>query len=137
VRRDPPPRLADLDNLVTGLRQAGQSIETTVVGNPPTLSPGVELVIYRVVQEALTNAMRYAPQAHVQLELTYAPDAVVVFVDDDGAGAAPAKGTGTGHGLMGMYERVAAVGGSVKAGPREPGPGWRIHARIPVAGAMV
>jgi signal transduction histidine kinase len=138
VRREPPPRLADLDNLVAGLRQAGLNIETTVVGKPPPLSPGVELVIYRVVQEGLTNAMRHAPQAQVQLELTYAPDHVVVFVDDDGVGATGGKGgAGGGHGLMGMYERVAAVGGTVKAGPRQPGPGWRVHARIPVAGVLV
>jgi signal transduction histidine kinase len=82
--------------------------------------------------------MRHAPQAHVQLELTYAPDHVVVFVDDDGVGATGGKGgAGGGHGLMGMYERVAAVGGTVKAGPRQPGPGWRVHARIPVAGVLV
>jgi signal transduction histidine kinase len=143
VRRDPPPRLADLDNLVAGMRQAGLDIATTIVGRPPSLAPGTELVIYRVIQEALTNAVRHAPQAHVQLELTYAPDHVVVFVDDDGAGAttsptskAAAGGQG-GHGLMGMYERVAAAGGTVQVGPREPGPGWRVHARIPVVGAMV
>jgi len=136
VRRDPPPRLADLDNLVAGLRQAGLDIDTTVVGDPPPLSPGVELVIFRVVQEGLTNAMRHAPQAHVQLELTYAPDHVLVFVDDDGAGPAGGKSP-SGHGLLGMYERVAAAGGTVQAGPRQPGPGWRVHARIPVAGVMV
>jgi signal transduction histidine kinase len=138
VRRDPPPRLADLDNLVAGMRQAGLDIATTVVGRPPSLAPGTELVIYRVIQEALTNAMRHAPQAHVQLELTYAPDHVVVFVDDDGAGTTPSTAkTQGGHGLMGMYERVAAAGGTVLVGPRDPGPGWRVHARIPVVGAMV
>jgi signal transduction histidine kinase len=136
VRRDPPPRLADLDGLVTGLRQAGLDIDTTVIGSPPPLSPGHELVIYRIIQEALTNTMRHAPQAHVQLELTFAPDHVVVFVDDDGLGAATGKASGGGHGLMGMYERVAALGGTVQAGPRQPGPGWRVHARIPVMGAM-
>jgi signal transduction histidine kinase len=136
VRRDPPPRLADLDSLVAGLRQAGLNIDTTVVGNAPQLSPGHELVIYRIIQEALTNTMRHAPQAHVQLELTFAPDHVVVFVDDDGLGAASGRVSGGGHGLMGMYERVAALGGTVQAGPRQPGPGWRVHARIPVMGAL-
>jgi signal transduction histidine kinase len=137
VRRDPPPRLADLDNLVAGMRQAGLDIATTVVGVAPTLSPGTELVIYRVIQEALTNAMRHAPSAHVQLELTYAPDHVVLFVDDDGAGASPSSPKQGGHGLTGMYERVAAAGGTVQVGPREPGPGWRVHASIPVVGALV
>ena len=118
------------------MRQAGLDINMIVVGKPPSLSPGTELVIYRIIQEALTNAMRHAPEAQVSLELTYAPDHVVVFVDDDGPGASAARNPSGGHGLTGMFERVAAVGGTVTAGPRQPGPGWRVHARIPVMGVM-
>jgi signal transduction histidine kinase len=132
AERNPLPRLADLDGLVAGLRQAGLDLATTIVGTPPALSPGVELVIYRVIQEALTNAMRYAPQAHVQLEVTYAPDHVVLFVDDDGPAGATGRTASASHGIVGMKERVAAVGGTLYAGPRQPGPGWRVHARIPV-----
>jgi signal transduction histidine kinase len=134
--RNPLPRLADLDGLVAGLRQAGLDLGTTVVGTPPPLSPGVELVIYRVIQEALTNAMRYAPQAHVQLEVTYAPDHVVLFVDDDGPAGSLNRTANAGHGIVGMKERVSAVGGTLYAGPRQPGPGWRVHASIPVLGGM-
>jgi signal transduction histidine kinase len=137
TERNPLPRLADLDGLVAGLRKAGLDLTTTIVGTPPALSPGVELAVYRVIQEALTNAMRYAPQAHVQLEVTYAPDHVVLFVDDDGAhGASPARAAHAGHGIVGMRERVSAVGGTLYAGPRQPGPGWRVHARIPVLSGM-
>ena len=134
--RSPLPRLTDVDNLVTSLKSAGLDIATTVVGVAPQLSPGAELAIYRVVQEALTNAMRYAPKAHVQLEITYAPDHVLIYVDDDGPGAPAGKVSNSGHGLVGMQERVAAVGGSLSVGPREPGPGWRVHASIPVAGVV-
>ena len=134
--RSPLPRLADVDHLVTSLRSAGLDIKTTVVGVPPQLSPGAELAIYRVVQEALTNTMRYAPKSHVQLEITYAPDHVLIYVDDDGPGPPAGKTASSGHGLVGMQERVAAVGGTLTVGPRQPGPGWRVHAWIPVIGVM-
>ncbi|HEX9549192.1 MAG TPA: histidine kinase [Acidimicrobiales bacterium] len=132
TNRAPLPRLADMGQLVDSMRQAGLNVDSTIVGTSPPLSPSVELVIYRVIQEALTNAMRYAPKAHVQLEVTYAPQHVLVFVDDDGAAAQAGKTTSPGHGLVGMYERVAAVGGTLEAGPRQPGPGWRVHAKIPI-----
>ena len=132
--RSPLPRLADLDDLVAGLRNAGLDLAVTIVGTPPALSADAELVVYRVVQEALTNAMRYAPQAHVDLEVTYAPDRVVLFVDDDGQGVSPGRSANAGHGIVGMKERVSAVGGTLYAGPRQPGPGWRVHANIPVVG---
>jgi signal transduction histidine kinase len=102
-----------------------------VSGSPPEASPGVGLAVYRVVQEALTNVIRHARAGRVEVEVTYAPDFIVIFVDDDGAGAGSVR-AGEGHGLLGMRERVAAVGGFVHAGPRSPGPGWRVHARIPL-----
>jgi signal transduction histidine kinase len=123
---------------VQGLRDAGLDVTMTVAGSPPPLPASVELAIYRVVQEALTNVLRYAAQGRVLVEITYTPEYVVVFVDDDGPGpggsAKPrdAKESG-GHGLVGMQERIAAVGGTLTAGPRTPGPGWRVHARIPMA----
>jgi signal transduction histidine kinase len=72
----------------------------------------------------------------VQLEITYAPDHVLIYVDDDGPGAPAGKTASSGHGLVGMQERVAAVGGTLAVGPRDPGPGWRVHARIPVVGVI-
>jgi signal transduction histidine kinase len=88
------------------------------------------------VQEALTNAVRYAGDAAIEVQLIYAPGTITVFVDDNGPGAAAAGRPGGGHGLVGMYERVVTIGGSFEAGPRQPGPGWRVYASIPVL-AMV
>ncbi len=83
--------------------------------------------------------MRHAgPSAHVQVEVVYAPGFIVLFVDDDGPGVRTDGGRGAdgargeGHGILGMQERVAAVGGMLQAGPRQPGPGWRVHARFPL-----
>jgi signal transduction histidine kinase len=112
-------------------REAGLNVDLQVSGVEPDAAGSVGLAVYRVVQEALTNAMRHSQGAHVQVEVTYAPGFIVLFVDDDGAGATAARGT-EGHGLMGMAERVAALGGTLDAGPRSPGPGWRVHARIPL-----
>ena len=136
--RAPLPRLPDLDPLVQGLRDAGLDVTMTVAGTPPPLPASVELAIYRVVQESLTNTLRYAGQGRVLVEITYTPEYIVVFVDDDGpgpGGSAKAKESreGGGHGLLGMQERIAAVGGTLTAGQRTPGPGWRVHARIPLA----
>jgi signal transduction histidine kinase len=136
--RAPLPKLADLGPLVQGLRDAGLDVTMTVAGSPPPLPASVELAIYRVVQEALTNTLRYAGQGRVLVEITYTPEYIVVFVDDDGpgpGGSAKAKEAkdGGGHGLLGMQERITAVGGTLTAGPRTPGPGWRVHARIPMA----
>ena len=130
-RRRPLPGLSDLEGLVSGLRAAGLNVGLTVSGSPPEASLGVGLAVYRVVQEALTNVIRHARAKRVEVEVTYAPDFIVIFVDDDGAGPAGGR-TGEGHGLLGMRERVAAVGGFVQTGPRAPGPGWRVHARIPL-----
>ena len=130
--RSPIPRLTDVGDLVEGLRKAGRQVTFTVLGEPPDVPSSVAVVVYRVVQEALTNAVRYAPDAPVTVELIYSPDTISVFVDDDGPGQGPAPRASGGHGLVGMSERLATVGGSLSAGPRTPGPGWRVHATIPV-----
>jgi signal transduction histidine kinase len=100
--RAPQPGLADLRALLDGV-----PLETE--GTPVPLSPGVDLTAYRIVQEALTNARRHAPGATVKVRLAYTPGAVTVLVRDDGPGA----GGPEGHGLRGMRERVAMVGGSL------------------------
>lgn len=134
--RQPLPGLVDLPRLVNDSREAGLDVELNVSGVEPTAAGSVGLTVYRVVQEALTNAMRHAPGAKVQVEITYAPGFIVLFVDDNGAAAAGAPrgdaGHGGGHGLLGMQERVAALGGTIDVGPRHPGPGWRVHARLPL-----
>ena len=130
--RRPLPRLTDIGTLVTGMRDAGRDVRFSVLGDEPALPPSVQLVLYRVVQEALTNAVRYAGDSVIEVQLLYTPETVTLFVDDEGPGAAAASRPGGGHGLVGMAERLATVSGSLTAGPRQPGPGWRVHASIPV-----
>ena len=84
------------------------------------------MIVYRLVQEALTNAVRYAGESPVDVQLIYSPTAITVFVDDEGTGVPPSaarNGAGGGHGLVGMQERLAAIGGTLEAGPRRPGAG--------------
>jgi signal transduction histidine kinase len=100
------------------------------------LSPGVDLTAYRVVQEALTNARRHAPGAEVEVVLRFDPDALRVLVRDDGPGAAEHDPTHPGgHGILGMHERVAMVGGSLRVGPGAAGDrgGFAVEARLPIA----
>jgi signal transduction histidine kinase len=130
--RHPLPRLDDIASLVDSLRQAGRTVTFDVLGDAPAVAPSVEVVIYRVVQEALTNAVRYAGDAPIDVQLVYSPTAITVFVDDEGTGPTSAARQGSGHGLAGMSERLATVGGTLEAGPRRPGPGWRVHASVPI-----
>ena len=138
--RRPLPRLSDLGGLVEAVRNTGRTVSFSVLGEAPTLPASVEMTLYRVVQEALTNAVRYAGEAAVDVQVIFSPADITVFVDDDGPGdatprppAAPAAHSqSSGHGLVGMKERLAAVGGTLEAGPRRPGPGWRVHASIPL-----
>lgn len=134
--RVPLPRLADIDTLVSGLRDAGREVGLAVLGDQPSTPTSVELVIYRVVQEALTNAVRHAGDTAIEVQLIYTPETITVFVDDDGpVGGDPGNArpaAGGGHGLVGMAERIATVGGTLEAGPRRLGPGWRVHASVPV-----
>jgi signal transduction histidine kinase len=131
-KRAPLPRLADIGCLVASLTEAGRNVSLHILGEAPRVPASVELVIYRVVQEALTNAARYAGDAAIEVQLIYAPDTITVFVDDDGPGAAAVGRPGGGHGLVGMSERLATFSGSLEAGARTPGPGWRVYASVPV-----
>jgi signal transduction histidine kinase len=101
-----------------------------VSGQVVPLDPGIELVAYRIVQEALTNARRHAPGAAVDVEIAYTTEELLVTVRDNGPGPGePGEG---GHGLLGMRERVATVGGELRTGPA-PVTGFLVEARIPVA----
>jgi signal transduction histidine kinase len=133
--RSPLPRLADIPGLVSNLDEAGRTATLQVLGDPPVLAPSIEVTVYRVVQEALTNAVRYAGDAKIDVQLIYAPHAITVFVDDNGPGAAAVGRPGGGHGLVGMSERLATIGGTLQAGPRTPEPGWRVYASIPALAA--
>ncbi|MBM0234801.1 sensor histidine kinase [Micromonospora sp. STR1_7] len=136
VPGDPEHRrlaLADLPDLLARFRDAGLRIRHTVTGDAPALPPGLELTVYRVVQEALTNALKHAGVgADVDLTLSYTADAVVVRAADDGRGrpvVSPAPSGG--HGLLGMRERVTVYDGSLTAG-RQPAGGWQLEARLPL-----
>jgi signal transduction histidine kinase len=100
-----------------------------VSGPPHELPPGVGLSAYRIVQEALTNASKHAPGAHLRLLVRYEESSVVVEVVDDGPG--DRGGSSRGHGLIGMRERVELFGGTLDAGTRSEG-GFGVRARLPV-----
>jgi signal transduction histidine kinase len=127
--RQPLPGLSDLDGLFTRVRAAGLPVRYERSGPPGDTSPGVQLVVFRLVQEALTNTMKHAgPGASAAVRLRLAPGEVRVEVEDDGAGRVGAPCT-PGGGMTGMAERVSAYGGELACGPRQPS-GWRVAARL-------
>jgi signal transduction histidine kinase len=133
AERRPQPGLLELAELVDEARQAsGGAVRLIVSGQVTRLDPGVELAAYRIVQEALTNARRHAPGAAVDVELRYAGDALWLQVRDNGPGSprAEASARPDGHGLLGMRERAAAAGGSLRAGNLSGG-GFFVGAELP------
>ncbi|MWA06587.1 sensor histidine kinase [Actinomadura sp. LD22] len=130
AERAPSPGLDRLDELAAAARNSGLSVATVVVGMPRRLDTGVDLSAYRIVQESLSNAARYAPGSRVHVEIKYGPEALAVTVDDDGARGVPDGTQGGGHGLVGMRERVTMLGGTLSAGPRGQG-GWTVAAELP------
>ncbi|MFG1875371.1 sensor histidine kinase [Sphaerisporangium sp. NPDC049003] len=130
----PQPGVADLDELMAHIRQSGLPVEFTVSGPPRDLPEGEQLVIYRIVQEALTNALKHGgPDARARVEMEYGPQDITLRVVDDGRGAAAPRSI-DGHGLIGMRERVAMYDGSVHASPC-PGGGFQVTVRLPVSRA--
>jgi signal transduction histidine kinase len=127
----PQPGLGTLPQLVEQVRQSGLPVELTVEGTPVRLPAGVDLSAYRIVQEALTNTLRHAGPAHAWVAVRYEGEDVEIEVANDGA--SDGVNDGGGHGLVGMRERVALCGGELRSGPR-PGGGFKISARLPVAG---
>ena len=129
----PTPRLADLKELAETVRASGTPVELRMAGTDRQLSPALELTIYRVVQEALTNVVKHAPSARATVDVTVSGTGVRIEVTDDGKPAGPAEGPGTmpGHGIVGMRERIGAFGGSLTAGPRSGG-GFRVFAQVPL-----
>ena len=131
---EPTPGLAQLDALVIRAGQAGLPTTVCREGAPWDLPAGVDLAAYRIVQESLTNAIRHAGPASATVSLCYGDCALRIEVADTGHGLAPgADGAGTGHGLIGMRERAAAVGGTLQAGP-DPAGGYRVVAVLPAEG---
>lgn len=127
--REPQPALVDLDRLLAASRDAGLPVELEIRGDRRDLPAPIELSIYRIVQEGLTNARKHAGRARARVVLDYRDDALEVQVEDDGAGSA--NGSGSRRGLIGVRERVAVFGGRYEAGPRAEG-GWRLRAVLPL-----
>jgi signal transduction histidine kinase len=127
--RQPLPGLADLDDLLGRVRAAGLPVQYERSGPGADLPPALQLAVFRLVQEALTNTLKHAgPGASAAVRLRLAPAEVRVDVEDDGAGRGAAPGT-AGGGLTGMRERISAFGGDLDFGPREPS-GWQVTARL-------
>ncbi|MGW0659151.1 sensor histidine kinase [Streptodolium elevatio] len=126
----PQPGVEQLGDLVDRVRDAGLPVDLRIVGVPVELPKGVALASYRIVQEALTNTRKHAgPTANASVLLGYGEDVLEMTITDDGRGA-DAPGDGMGHGLVGMRERVAMLGGRIETGPAPEG-GWRVRAVLP------
>ena len=137
----PQPSLGELDELVAGYRDVGLPVRLEVIGEPQPLPGGVELSVYRIVQEALTNVLKHSHPTRVTVTLAFRGSRLEVEVVDDGITAARGAAAersgderaarGSGHGLVGMRERVAVLGGQLETG-RRVGGGFRVAARLPV-----
>jgi signal transduction histidine kinase len=124
----PQPGLQTLELLLGTVREAGLPVELEVEGEARELAPGVDLSAYRIVQEALTNALKHGGPAQAWVTLRWSRDELELEIANDGESSA--NGQGAGHGLAGLHERVAIYGGEFVSGPR-PGGGYLVRARLP------
>ena len=125
----PQPSLEHLEQLLATTREAGLPVELRVEGTASQLPAALDTTAYRIVQEALTNAVKHANADHAEVVVRYGHGTVELIVSDDGRGNG--DGGGSGHGLVGMRERVSVYGGELEAGPQAGG-GFRLHATLPV-----
>jgi signal transduction histidine kinase len=133
VLMHPQPGLGTLDSLIEHANTAGLSVTARVDGAPHPIPAGVDLCAYRVVQEALTNAIKHAPGTRAEVAISFGRDALDIEIRDNGADATKVSArtrSGTGHGLIGMRERVTLYGGTLQVGPS--GSGYRVQARLPL-----
>jgi signal transduction histidine kinase len=126
----PQPGLADVPTLVGQLRDAGLPVELSIDGERRELPVGIELSAYRIVQEALTNALKHAGDARAAVHVRYGPDSLELEIADDGSGGGK-QVAGGGHGLVGMRERVALYGGRFDA-TRSAGGGFAVRVVLPI-----
>jgi len=129
---EPTPGLDQLEELIRSFAGTGLRVVREVIGQATPLPEAVGLTAYRVIQESLTNTRKYAGCDSVTVRLRYAPGALSLAVEDEGrprarGGPRPAEG----HGIVGMRERVAALGGRLSAGPTPEG-GYRVLAELPL-----
>ncbi|GAB3907764.1 hypothetical protein GCM10029964_106470 [Kibdelosporangium lantanae] len=127
---NPPHGLDHVPELVRRARTAGLDATLTIAGHRDDVPVAVERTAYRIVQESLTNIARHAAAATATVRIDYRPDALVIRVDDDGT-ATPDTEPVPGVGLLGMRERVTALGGQLRTAPRTEG-GFTVHAELPV-----
>jgi signal transduction histidine kinase len=132
AERTPQPGLARLERLLEQVRSSGLAVELSVEGERRPLAPSVDLSAYRIVQEALTNALKHAGDAHAWVNLRYGADLLELEVANDGRSSV--RTDGHGHGLHGMRERAEFCGGTLDAGPRAEG-GFLVRATLPVESA--
>jgi signal transduction histidine kinase len=125
----PQPSMSAVDLLVGTIREAGLPVELAVEGEPQELAPGLDLSAYRVIQEALTNALKYAGPASAWVTVRWKQGELELEIANDGR--SEPGGDGVGHGLAGLRERVALVGGSLESGPRTGG-GFVVKATLPI-----
>jgi signal transduction histidine kinase len=129
----PAPRLVDLKDLVETVRDSGTPVDLRTSGTDRMLSPSLELSIYRVVQEALTNVVKHAPGASASVDVAVTQSEIRVEIANEAGAPGAEVHRGPGHGILGMRERVGAFGGWLVAEPR-PGRGFVVLARIPLEG---
>ncbi|MGW8490589.1 sensor histidine kinase [Streptomyces sp. NPDC055886] len=132
TRHAPQPGLDELDGLIATVRSAGLAVTRSTTGEPRPLSPGVELSAYRIVQEALSNVMRHAPGASAEVAIGHRPTGLTVRVVNSPPDRPAAPSPGVRHGLLGMRERAAMLGGEMATGPTPEG-GWEVTAILPVS----
>jgi signal transduction histidine kinase len=142
---EPQPGLPGIEGLLEQVREAGLPVELIVTGEPGRLDPGIALAVYRITQEALTNALKHAGPARAEVRLSFTPKELTIEISDTGRGPRPGLAAGEiargqrlggrtdllGHGLLGMRERINLYGGTLRAGARAGG-GFRVSARIPL-----
>ncbi len=129
--RPPGAALADLGDLIAGVKGAGLAVELDITAAPAAIPPAIGHAGYRIVQEGLTNVLRHSTARQARVRIGQDEGALVVEVLDDGQAKAASGTDHGGHGVLGMRERAAALGGTCEAG-QEPGGGWRVRARIPI-----
>ncbi|MFF3325701.1 sensor histidine kinase [Streptomyces sp. NPDC002889] len=131
----PQPVLADLDNLLANVNEAGLSTQKTITGAVRPLPQGIELSAYRIIQEALSNALRHAPGSTARIEISYVLGGLGLRIVNTPPQGLVKPSPGAGHGITGMRERVTMLNGEMRAEPTEEG-GYEVTAFIPVARAV-
>jgi signal transduction histidine kinase len=127
----PQRGIDDLEGLAEQIRSAGLDVTVRLEGSRPRVPAALDLSVYRIAQEALTNTLKHGAAHSAAVVVRYCDDSVEVECTDDGAGAAAHSNGATGHGLTGMRERALILGGEIDAGP-QPNGGYRVHARLPL-----